>query len=156
LYVLDSNVWIIATIEASPEHVAIREEIARGAERAAVSAYIYNEVVANIQEDPNVSGADRGETVSDFTNFILTSPYVDVASQAELEELGLGEVRAHPANVTLGRAFGIQPKDAPIVSLAITHAGEIDRRGSDEEVTIIRAIGPSPDSSLRSTVSRSG
>jgi hypothetical protein len=80
-----------------------------------------------------VAGQLRG---TDFTNFIATSPHIDVASQAEIDECGLDDVRIHPANIIISRAFGIQPKDASIVSLAVAYADEIDRRDSDEKVTI--------------------
>ena len=63
--------------------------------------------------------------------------HVETPTQAEIERLVLDEVRNRPAHITLARALRIQPKDAPIVALAVKHAIEIQAAGSDEQVTII-------------------
>lgn len=68
---------------------------------------------------------------------MIRSSHVEAPTQIEVKGLAPDEVRNRPAHVTLARALRIQPKDAPIVTLAVKHAIKIEAAGSDEQVTIV-------------------
>lgn len=137
MLVLDSNIWILALVEASDEHVAVRDRVIRGEDRTVVDAYIYEEVLDGLRRSESVSGADTQATIKDFVNLVQTSEYIDSPSYAEVPSVELPDVRARRENITLGRVLGIQPKDAPIVTLAHAYADRETRHGSAATVTII-------------------
>ena len=136
MLILDSNIWILSLIESDGEHAELREQIENGDERSAVDAYIYNEVVENLRRVPDVNREEINGLIEDFTA-VIRSSHIETPTQTEIERLVLDEVRNRPAHITLARALRIQPKDAPIVALAVKHAIEIQATGSDEQVTII-------------------
>jgi len=137
MLVLDSNIWILALVEASDEHVAVRNQVLNGEDQTVVDAYIYEEVLDGIRRSESVSGADTQAAIKDFVNLVRTSEYIDGPSHTAVQSLELPEERAQRENITLGRVLGIQPKDVPIVTLAHACADRETRRGSATPVTII-------------------
>lgn len=137
MLVLDSNIWVIAIVEASDEHIDLLTRITQGDERAVVSAYIYEEVRDAFSRSEHVTGTETEAAIKDFVNLIQTSEYIAGPSYEETTAIELAEVRSRRENVTLGRILGIQAKDAPIVTLAHDCSEREIRRGSGETVTVI-------------------
>lgn len=137
MLVLDSNIWVIAFAEECTEHIAVQNRITQGEERAVVSAYIYEEACDGFERSKHVTGSETEATIREFVNLIRRSEHIDDPSYEETNSIELAEVRSRRANVTLGRVLGIQPKDAPIVTLAHACAERETRRGSGESVTVV-------------------
>ena len=137
MLVLDSNVWVIAIATEPSEHVAVRDRVLHGDERALVDAYIYREVLAGFERSQNVSGTEVRRAIEDFTGMISSSTSIEGPSHEAVRDIGLRQVRRSRENVTLGRVLRIQPRDAPIVTLATKHVERGELRGDDEPETIV-------------------
>lgn len=116
--VFDSNVWIYGLTHTCDEAVALVDEVIDTRRNVRVSAYIFEEVMQNIQR----SNHDReviDRALNDFAQMVHGSPAIHNPTQQEVREMDLAVHREGPRIAAMAMMLGIQEKDVPIVVCAI-------------------------------------
>lgn len=117
MHVFDSSVWIYAITRTCDEATELVESVLDGRIRVAVDPYVFEEVIAGIDR----AGSDRraiDDAQTHFAEIVHGSPAVDAPSHRAVAEMRLDAIRTDDRTRMLGRTWGIQAKDVPIVMLA--------------------------------------
>lgn len=125
MHVLDSCTWIYGVTQKCPPAVSILDRIIHqsGGPCVAVSAYIFNEVIAGIER----SATDRAamdEAQTRFSEIVHGNQRVKAPTQEQVQNIDLHYVRNLPHVQMMAATYGIQAKDVPIVYFAYQHAHE--------------------------------
>lgn len=115
--VFDSNVWIYGLTQTCEEAVSLVEEAIENAYHVGVNAYIFDEVMRNLQR----SEQDR-ETIklaqTRFAEIIHGNHTIHGPAQKEISQMDIDAVRRGPMVATMATVFGIQAKDVPVLVYA--------------------------------------
>lgn len=132
--VYDSNIWIFGLTRTCAQAVDLLEEAIYGNRQAGVSAYIYDEVMINLQRSEHSQEViDRAQTR--FAEILHGNPSIHGPSEEEIAQMNVDAIRSDPTVQTMGTALGIQPKDVPVVVFAQQCA--TSNRGQGGQTTTI-------------------
>lgn len=118
MLILDSNVWIHGVTVGSGRSQECLQEIIFGTEECAVSPYIHEEVVTNIESDRSVSREQRDRSLEEFAATVYQCDSIYNPDTAAVYELDLEAERTESYYRLIGDLGDIQPKDAPVLTLA--------------------------------------
>lgn len=115
--VFDSNVWIYGLTQTCEEAVALVDEAIENAYHVGVDAYIFDEVMRNLERSEQPQEAiDRAQTR--FAEIIHGNHTIHGPSQEEITQMDIEAVRRDPKVDTMAEVLGIQTKDVPILVFA--------------------------------------
>lgn len=118
MLILDSNLWIHALTIGRGYPDECVDRFLNQTESSAVNAYIYREVVENIDTDTSVPKDVRNDTIQRFCALVDKCPAIESCSQASISEMNLDNEREAAYNNLIGALVDIQAKDAPVFTLA--------------------------------------
>lgn len=115
--VYDSNIWIHGLVGNCEEAIALIDEVINNPVHVAVNAYIFDEVMQNLtRADLSQEAIDSAQT--EFATMVHGNHTIHGPTQQQIEQMDV-EVRCRDPRVQMmGDAFGIQPKDVPILVFA--------------------------------------
>lgn len=143
MIVLDNNIWIHGLTETRPKCTETLKLISYGNDQqCCVSAYIYKEVVENLNRSRAVEQERIDALIGRFIDLMQTSDSIIEPGFEQLRRVDVSAERTHPANVTLATALGIQAKDAPIISFAYTQQRNAQPGEMIEVVEVVTADRP--------------
>jgi len=115
--VFDSNVWIYGLTKTCAQASNYVDQVIRHDRRVAVSAYIYDEVMRNL--DRSQHGHEEIDRVKTrFAEILYDNGRIEAPSDEEVRAMDIDEMRSDPAVQAMGAGFDIQPKDVPILVFA--------------------------------------
>ncbi|QCW05312.1 hypothetical protein [Natrinema pallidum] len=133
MLILDSNLWIHSfTIGDGYPDDCIERLIDHRA-TSAVNAYIYREVVENIDDNRDIPRSERDDAIHRFSRLITDCPKVENCTQQAIERMDLEAERDATKTQMLGDALEIQPKDVPVFALAYHNRDENPTIYTDDE-----------------------
>ncbi len=118
--VYDTNVWIFGLHDLDSRAGDLVQQAIHGDRHVAVDAYIYQEVLENV--DDGVSNDEAEDIKNAFVSFVHGSDSIHGPTHEGVEKLDIYEERGRDEIQLIADAVWCQPKDAPIVSLAYTTA----------------------------------
>ena len=120
--VLDSNLWVFAFTGTNRHAVELVDEAVDGEREIAVDAYIHGEVVAALTRSSGLTASETDEAVQDFLDLLTGTPSIHTDfTQVDVRGLDLDARRMRPQNRLLATVLDVQPKDAPLVTLAFRY-----------------------------------
>jgi predicted nucleic acid-binding protein len=115
--VFDSNIWIYGLTRTCDDAVTLVEEAINTTYHVGVSAYIYDEVMLNLQRSEH----DR-ETIervqTRFADIVYGNETIHGPTHEEIKQMDVEAWRRDQRVQTMGEILGIQDKDVPIVVYA--------------------------------------
>ena len=134
MLILDSNIWIHASTIGSDRSRSYVDEILFESEECAVSPYIFEEVITNINRDRTIQRVDRDRALEEFSATVFQCDSIENPTQDEVRAVDLDDTRKEAYYRLIGALGDIQPKDAPILTLAYEYI--------DDAPTIVTADEP--------------
>jgi len=114
--VYDTNVWIFGLSDIDSRAGQLVQQAIHGDRHVAVDAYIYQEVIQNLDDGVSV---DESEDIKNaFATFVHESDSIYGPTHEQVENLDIYEERGRYETYLIADAVWCQPKDAPIVTLA--------------------------------------
>lgn len=129
--VFDSNVWIYGITRTCYEATELVDRVVENPYHVAISAYIYDEVLENIQ------AADQpqevlDEALTDFSTMVHGNHTIHGPTRQEIREMDVEALRRTAQVQAMSEMTGVEPKDVPVLSFGYDIA-----HGSDAEETTI-------------------
>lgn len=117
MFILDSNVWIHFAVVGG-ESESLVEAIVEGGQRSVINAYIQEEIRTNIDNDHSIDRDVRDQALSQFFGMVGRSSNIQTPESEAVERMDLEAEQAKTHNKLIGAFGDIQPKDAPVLTLA--------------------------------------
>lgn len=115
--VFDSNIWIYGLTRTCDDAVALVEEVIDNPVHVAVSAYIFDEVMENLQRsEESQEVIHRAQT--NFATIVHGNHTIHGPTQDEIEQIDIEARRRDPRVQIMSEVFDIQSKDVPILVFA--------------------------------------
>lgn len=132
--VFDSNIWIHALTRTCDDAVALVEEVINNPVHVGVSAYIFDEVMENLQRsEESREVINRAQT--NFATITHGNHTIHGPRQEEIERIDIEAQRRDPRIQIISEVFGIQSKDVPI----LVYAHQLSQRSNAPVTTIYTA-----------------
>ncbi|MCU4802722.1 hypothetical protein OB920_20380 [Halobacteria archaeon HArc-gm2] len=132
--VYDSNIWIHGLVGGCEEAIALIDEVIHNPVHVGVSAYIFDEVMENLQRaDLDQEVIDSAQT--EFAAIVHENHTVHGPTQEELRQMDLGVRRRDDRVEMMAEVLGIQAKDVPI----LVYAHQLAQQPDTPESTIVTA-----------------
>lgn len=121
--ILDTNLWVFGTLGKHDRAQLLLDGIESGETTSAINAYMVQEALEAFDRTPNISPSQRDELKTAFlTRLVRMTGLIEAPSSRDVSS-SLLETRRSATQVQLiAKILEIQPKDVPILVLAVEYS----------------------------------